>query len=181
MQSHYPMTASRPRCAHNYYSVAACICLTAWRDDKSHASAWWMTDRLSVHLLRFCRPVFLVAVIWVYWNAVSSFGAVLVCQPQSKIHSKSSYSVRKGVSSRPVHPGIRQSCGYMSESHGSYLQKRRPGFTDDLDVLLKTTEGCTIIWSWPKPERAPCFWFVLTTDVQWTLCNQRAPLWKKSK
>lgn len=159
MQSHYPMTASRPGCTHNYFSVAACVSLTAGCNDKSHALAWWMTDRLSVHLLSFFFLLFYEAVIWIYWNAVSLLGAVLVCQPQSKIQSKSSHSVRKGVSSRPVHPRIRQSCGFMSESYGSYLQKRSPGLQMTLVLswkLLKVAQLFDFDLNW----RSLCFRFV---------------------
>ena len=38
-QSHYLMTASRPHLTRNYESVAACICLVAARNVKSHALA----------------------------------------------------------------------------------------------------------------------------------------------
>lgn len=58
-----------------------------------------------------------------------------------KFRAKPSDSARKWASSRPVHPRIRQSCGFTGEN----WLRCRPRFADDLDLLLKTTEGCTIL------------------------------------
>lgn len=118
------MAAIRPGCTQNYDSVVACVCFTAGCNDKSsHALAWRMTDRLKCSP-QFFSLLFYEAVIWIYWNAVSLFGAMLFCQPQSKIQSKSSHSARKGVSRRPVHTSIRQSCGFTSGSYMALIYRK---------------------------------------------------------
>lgn len=151
MQSYYPVTAARPGCTHNYYSVAACICLTAGRNDKSHALAWWMTDRLSAHLLRFFFPrsLFYMAVIWVHRNAVSLLSAAVY-------KSKSSWK-RKGVSTPP---GQCQCTPFLQDTSIMRIHEWKLLFTeeasDDLDV--KTTEGCTVLRSWPELLQDVCVW-----------------------
>lgn len=106
----------------------------------------WQTDQVftsSVFPL-----LFYVVVIWVQLELI--WGLCWFDQPQSEIQSKSNGFVREGISSRPVHLRVRQSCGYMSESFGSYLQKRRPGLQM---TLMWNCEGGRIHRCWPHAEK----------------------------
>lgn len=151
MRSHYPMTASRPRCIQNYHSGAACLphCRTQ-REKKSHGLASMLSSSGF-----FFGPV--VAVIWVYWNALGLFlGLCWFVSRSLKFRAKPSDSEEN------EHPAGQCTPGYVNhaDSRVKIDWSGVPGLQMTLICYWKLLKVAQFFDSWPEVEAAPCFGFV---------------------
>lgn len=141
---------------HDYYSVAACMCLTAGRNDKSHALAWWMTDRLSVHLLRFLPPTPTPPLPHYPLSYFTRLSFEYMGMRFSCLGGRLCWVVSRSLKSR-VNPATLeekqciQQAGAPRDTSIMRIQEwelwvlfteEACGLANDLDVQLKTTEGC---------------------------------------
>lgn len=151
------------------------ICLIAARSVTSHALAWWMTDGPRVFTSSGFPSVFLRGCHSSAWGCrrmpVSWGCAAWFVSRSLRIPSESSHCKRKEHPAGPVLPRTLSQAGCMSESCGSYLQKRRLQLTLMCNwKLLKVARFFDLDLNWEEQPASVFHGHIFTC----TPCNRHA-------